>query len=557
MGKIEICTPVDIVDRPRSPYRATANFTVPQAQPDLMFMRSVFVSTGRNNNDDVFLPSEMWGARSTPAFKPVDWEHNTGRELTLDEQKQNPGKVVVDNQTIGVMYSTYAIDEDDNVINEDVEIPENFHIVDESVIWKKLYPQTAAKIEQGAKENKLFVSMEAWFSDYDYLVGNKVVARNEETAFLDNTLRAFGGNGIFGNSRVYRVLRGITFGGKGIVARPANEPSVIQSISHEPMCSSASSYDVINKNIISDIKAKASQSRRGLEMANANDVKTSDSMVPLEQYTKAHDEATELRSEVKNKEGELAKANEKISGLEKQVENVKSAFAKGAEQLDSLLPSFSSRVTKGNPENFFSVLSETLEEDSKAKQDLENKLKAALEKVQKVEEDARTVARETRVDSVLQKSVADEKEREERKSKLVSSIKTLSDEDFDSLIETLESLAPTEAAEDGKYKKDKGKEDKRKEDKEKKDKSKMSASASELAKKLGTDEATASTLLDALNSKAEKEDEDVLSSVLDSVKSSEKTPPPGGDSQGGVDLTQAYSGLVDSILNAHKPEGEK
>ena len=148
--KTEVLIPCKIIQEPQNnAFQARAaqlmraegtNAPSISAQPDLLFMRSILVSTGENKNDDVFLPEEMWNARSTPILKPVDWEHNTGRELTAAERLENPKKVVVDNQTIGVMYNAYAIDENGEIIDEakasasDFEVPKKFHIVDEAVI---------------------------------------------------------------------------------------------------------------------------------------------------------------------------------------------------------------------------------------------------------------------------------------------------------------------------------------------------------------------------------------------------------------------------------------
>jgi hypothetical protein len=439
--------------------RANADFVVPQ-QADILFMRSILVSTGENKNDDVFVPGEMWAARSTPILKPVDWEHNTGRELTPQEQIQNPGKVVVDNQTIGVMYNTYAIDENGATIDEakasatDFQAPDNFHIVDEAVIWKGIYPTVAKRIEDGAAAGTLFVSMEAWFTDYNYLVGNKVVARNEQTAFLDNSLRANGGTGSYGSNRVRRVLRNITFGGKGIVARPANEPSVITHVSHEPISAKASLNNAIAKNIICDIRdTKASQPRKETEMSdNANNAEK----VSLDLFTKANNELVDLRTEAKSKDAELATANSKVAELQAQIESITSAFTKGSSILEESLPGFASRVSEGNPENFFSVLAERLGEDSAAKVEIEQKLADALAKIEQTEVDARTAAREAKIDNLLGIAAfpdflkkkkddkdgdkkMDEKDKEKagklkaRKDKMMAAVDGLNDEQFDAL----------------------------------------------------------------------------------------------------------------------------
>ena len=75
--------------------------------------------------------------------------------------------------------------------------------------------------------------MECFFKGFDYGLFNsetgeyKVLARNEETAFLTKYLRAYGGDGKHQNYKLGRVLRNITFSGKGFVDKPANPDSVI------------------------------------------------------------------------------------------------------------------------------------------------------------------------------------------------------------------------------------------------------------------------------------------------------------------------------------------
>jgi hypothetical protein len=75
--------------------------------------------------------------------------------------------------------------------------------------------------------------MECFFKGFDYGLLNKstgefkVLARNSETAFLTKFLRAYGGLGEHDNYKIGRVLRNITFSGKGFVDKPANPDSII------------------------------------------------------------------------------------------------------------------------------------------------------------------------------------------------------------------------------------------------------------------------------------------------------------------------------------------
>jgi hypothetical protein len=124
---------------------------------------------------------------------------------------------------------------DENTPVED--LPEKFHILTGSVIYTgftdtDLKGRTAQLINEIQSGNK-YVSMECFFSGFDYGLINKTTAqykilpRNTETAFLTKHLRAYGGLGEHQNYKIGRVLRNITFSGKGFVSKPANPDSVI------------------------------------------------------------------------------------------------------------------------------------------------------------------------------------------------------------------------------------------------------------------------------------------------------------------------------------------
>src|SRR6185436_11319449 len=196
-------------------------------QMDLLYLESCFVSAGSkagvNDNDDIFTREEAWNARHTPVLKPFNWQHE-------------------DKNIVGVIYTVQARDLNGNILDiNSNKVPEiDFDLWTEAVIFRLIHPDRAREVEARAKANDLFVSMEAWFDDYGYGLCNsngvaKVVARNEQTAYLDKHLRACGGGGKFidpdsGNEmRIGRVLRSITFGGCGLVDHPANKRSVITS----------------------------------------------------------------------------------------------------------------------------------------------------------------------------------------------------------------------------------------------------------------------------------------------------------------------------------------
>jgi hypothetical protein len=188
-------------------------------QMDLLYVRSCMVTANVNDNDDSFIRDELWKARHTPVLKPVNWQHN-------------------DKDIVGVIYSVEARTLDGTLINFDQEEApdEHFELITEAAVFKLIHPERSSEIKDRFTKANLFVSMEAWFDDYDYgVVGDdgyvdKVLKRSAETSFLDSSLKAHGGKGIYEDMRVSRVLRSITFGGYGFVDNPANKRSHIFNV---------------------------------------------------------------------------------------------------------------------------------------------------------------------------------------------------------------------------------------------------------------------------------------------------------------------------------------
>ena len=191
-----------------------------QDDPDIHHVYSILVSTTWNKNDDVFDKAEVWTAKNTPKFKPTNLEH--------DEK-----------QIVGGIIDNWVVDNNFELIAENSELndlPDHYHILVASVIYKQwqdpAYRQRALDLIQEIEANQKYVSMECVFNGFDYAVigpNNKhhVIARNNETAFLTEHLRSYGGTGSYQNHQVGRLLRNITFSGKGFVDRPANPESVI------------------------------------------------------------------------------------------------------------------------------------------------------------------------------------------------------------------------------------------------------------------------------------------------------------------------------------------
>jgi hypothetical protein len=188
---------------------------------DLYYVQSILVTTNWNKNDDIFDKAEVWSAKNTPEDKPTNLEHN-------------------ESDIVGHITSNWPVTTDGLLIDENSPVenlPDTYHILTGSVIYngysipelKERSQKLIAEIEGGDK----YVSMECFFKGFDYGLLNKstgeykILSRNEATAYLTKYLRAYGGLGEHDNYKIGRVLRKITFSGKGFVDKPANPDSII------------------------------------------------------------------------------------------------------------------------------------------------------------------------------------------------------------------------------------------------------------------------------------------------------------------------------------------
>lgn len=186
-------------------------------QMDLYYLESVLVSTGWNKNDDVFSAKETWAARNTPEDKQFNFMHN-------------------EDDIIGHITGSYVVDRDGNKLNPEAAAPEQFDIVTQAVLYTSWSGEEKRdrmkKIIAEIEEGQWFVSMECLFPAFDYALQTaegetKIVERNEASAFLTKHLKAYGGEGIYENYRIGRLLRNLAFSGKGLVSKPANPRSII------------------------------------------------------------------------------------------------------------------------------------------------------------------------------------------------------------------------------------------------------------------------------------------------------------------------------------------
>lgn len=291
-------------------------------QIDLYYIKSILVSTGWNKNDDVFDPQQTWAARSTPEDKQFNLMHN-------------------ENDIIGHITGSYVVDQDGNKIGatENDAAPSQFDIVTEAVIYnswtnpenRERMSKIISEIEQG----KWFVSMECLFAGFDYAVKDnsgltKVVARSEDSAFLTKHLRAYGGTGEYEGYQIGRLLRDISFSGKGLVSRPANPRSIILdsskafSVNEEQTISNVSEGEV---NMSENNEEKQLETAPVVEEAVqvvAEEVKVENNTSELEAALAAKDtEIQAYASKVATLEETLANLEKELAGLNEEMKNMK------------------------------------------------------------------------------------------------------------------------------------------------------------------------------------------------------------------------------------------
>jgi hypothetical protein len=303
---------------------------------DLYYVQSILVSSSWNRNDDIFDKIEVWTARKTPEDKPTNLEHD-------------------ENLIIGHITSNWPIDEDGNILDESLDmslLPEKFHIVTGSVIYKAFTSpelreradKLIAEIEQGTK----YVSMECYFKGFDYGLINKssgeykVLARNNNTAYLTKYLRAYGGQGEHQDYKIGRVLRNITFSGKGFVDKPANpdsiifNKSIINDLFDKKNDNLLKSGVIENKPIVTADTENLTMNINEQTIVANNQTLETVSVNCADQIAEAQAVASELQNTnlqleaaMKENEEKLAKANETIESI--KTENLKTLAEKEVE----------------------------------------------------------------------------------------------------------------------------------------------------------------------------------------------------------------------------------
>ena len=432
-----IVEPCDITQSQKSKIKVAASVS----DADLYYVQSILVSSSWNRNDDIFDKAEVWAARATPEDKPTNLEHD-------------------ENTIIGHITSNWPIDTEGKTIADDIDmddLPEKFHIVTGSVIYKAFSSpelkeraeKLIAEIENGTK----YVSMECYFKGFDYGLTNKitgeykVLARNEDTAYLTKHLRAYGGSGEQDQYKLGRVLRSITFSGKGFVDKPANPDSIIfqrqliDDLLEEKNDNLSNSGVVHNKPITSEDTENIIMS----ENIEKQVAEISDKLDTVAASCEHTEEAKTLASELEKTNQTLEAAmKEKDEMLEAKSEELEALSMKMDEEKAKKDEEMAKKEEKSKSE---------LEEVLASKTELEEALKAAqtsLEEANEViagykmkeEEQAKKEKMMSRKANLVEAGLDDD-----AASAAVEKFESLDDESFESMTSLLATMKPAQAEE--------------------------------------------------------------------------------------------------------------
>ncbi len=296
-------------------------------QDDLYYSKSLLVSTGFNKNFDFFPIVDTWNARFSPIDKPSSIDH-------------------VRNHVVGHSTDAVAFDREGNQLTEN-DGTVDFDIVDASVIYcrgrgTKEENERIEKLIDEIEEGKYCVSMECFFANFDYVLVPRCsdimeadmskaefIERNEKTSHLSKYLQVYNkkADNTYMGQYIGRVLRQITFAGKGYTKNPANPTSAIYTFNGKKLSGKISNglaLSVYNKQEeekqmqeLEDVKKKLAETEAALASAKkeleGKDAELTAAKTATEAVASERAKALADAEQLKN---ELAQANEKIGKVE-------------------------------------------------------------------------------------------------------------------------------------------------------------------------------------------------------------------------------------------------
>tara|TARA_Y100001938_G_scaffold19577_1_gene24530 strand:- start:7077 stop:8597 length:1521 start_codon:yes stop_codon:yes gene_type:complete len=407
-------------------------------QLDLYYLNSVLVSTGWNKNDDVFDLEQVWTARNTPEDKQFNFMHNEA-------------------DIIGHITANMVIDHEGNEIPDDIpfeELPEKFDIVTSAVLYNswttpELKQRMDAIIEE-IEEGKWFVSMECLFNDFDYAAvspeGQQVViAREEASAFLTKHLRAYGGSGEYEGYKLGRVLKNISFSGKGLVSNPANPRSVI--LESDPFskteAKSINEFNIQENSNMADERLVQQIEELKATLAEALAAKADLEAKLANASTEAlAGELEEVKAEVESKTQAFTELQEQFNAVSEEKVQLESALAEKEEKLNEALAA----IEKAEAEAKLAARKAALVEAGAEEEEIEGILEAFAEATDEMFE--QVVALKKKANFPPKKDEEEEEEKEDEEALKKKANKKSKSEEAEAEAEDAEEVDEAEASEE-------------------------------------------------------------------------------------------------------------
>jgi chromosome segregation ATPase len=246
----------------------------------------------------------------------------------------------------------------------------------------------------------------------------QILTRSNNTSFLTKHLRAYGGNGQYENHKIGRVLRNITFSGKGYVDKPANPDSIIFSKNN------FMDFDKIKKTE-NDLLGVSEISTNSTEINNMNlDKEVEDLKEKVQAMTNCAEATKETYAQI-------SELKDKIVALENTIQTKDNEIVSAQTAYNELVA-----LTEAAKKMTEEEMMKKEEEMKKAKSELDTALEAVAVYKNKEEEMMKKEKKMKRMASLLEKGLD-----QESASSAVEKFESLEDEAFDSMAELVTNAA--------------------------------------------------------------------------------------------------------------------
>lgn len=188
---------------------AVASIEVPkQKDRDLLYIVFKLCHEGPNANHDYFTADILKQSYATCVNKPINWEH---------------GRVC-----FGFIDKSELAQEDDGT----------YYVKCGGYVWKYNFPTIANEITNGFADGTLKVSMECYYRDAEYWIGDgddKTVLSEDEVRQLGINLSENGDilTKFHEGKPVYRVFKDVLFGGAALTRNPADAQAVLLAVASD------------------------------------------------------------------------------------------------------------------------------------------------------------------------------------------------------------------------------------------------------------------------------------------------------------------------------------